>query len=90
MLLPMIWAESMSLRKSIAELCANSLDKHAQNIELAYYHNDFRITDDGDGCWELSAMLRLGEHFNADNDPTIGRHGVGFKDATIWLGDTAN
>jgi hypothetical protein len=86
----MIDAESMSLKKAVAELIANAIDQHAKNINLNLNRKtrQFIIGDDGNGPpKDLEAMMEIGTHISSKTDP-IGRFGVGFKDAVIWLGDS--
>jgi hypothetical protein len=67
-----------------SELIDNALDWHARRIELRISREEVRIRDDGEGCGNLGAMLRLAMH-NPDGR-RIGRYGVGFNHAAIWLG----
>jgi hypothetical protein len=84
----MIHNESMTLRKAVSELLANALDQGAKWIDVSNSADAFEVTDDGNGCPRTTReMLRLGEHFSNSQRSTIGRFGVGFKDAVIWLGD---
>lgn len=78
----------MSLKKAVAELIANSLDQDATNIELKLDKKKgiFIIKDNGNGCANLEKMIQIGMHIKTKNG-SIGRYGVGFKDAVIWLGD---
>jgi hypothetical protein len=81
---------NMDLKTCIAELIANSLDQNPTRIDLILDKKtqvpSFSISDDGNGCFELKKMIRIGSHVASKKD-TIGRYGVGFKDAVIWLGD---
>lgn len=89
----MIHATNMDLKISIAELVANSLDQNPTKIDLHLDRRStqsanwsFTISDDGNGCPELKKMIKIGSHVPS-KEGTVGRHGVGFKDAVIWLGD---
>jgi hypothetical protein len=86
----MINAESMTLKKAIAELISNALDQDATQIDITLDKKglgEFVISDNGKGCPKLEDMVRIGCHISSKSNP-IGRYGVGFKDAVIWMGDT--
>jgi Histidine kinase-, DNA gyrase B-, and HSP90-like ATPase len=84
----MIHATSMDLKTCVAELIANSIDQDPTEIALSLDRKKpaFTISDNGNGCPALEKMIRIGTHVPSKKD-TIGRFGVGFKDAVIWLGD---
>lgn len=85
----MIDAEAMSLRKAVAELIANALDQDATRIDLSFDRENKALTckDDGNGCPRLQKMIQQGSHLPGKSSAVIGRFGVGFKDAVIWLGN---
>ena len=85
----MINAE-ISLKIAIAELIANSLDQDATQIDISLNTKrrgleELVISDNGNGCQNLELMVKLGSHVPSKRG-SIGRYGVGFKDAAIWLG----
>jgi hypothetical protein len=86
-ILAMIENEGMTLKKAISELIVNALDQNATNIELVYRNERVELSDNGNGCPNLERMLRLGESFSTNPHITVGRYGVGFKDAVIFFGD---
>src|SRR5215510_9625852 len=85
----MIDAGSMSLRVALAELIANALDQDATLIEIKLDKKNrlFSISDNGNGCSDLEMMIQIGSDPAERKKGSIGRFGVGFKDAVIWLGD---
>ena len=86
----MINAESMTLKKAVAELISNALDQDATQIDITLnrkHPGEFVISDNGKGCPKLEDMVQIGCHISSKSNP-IGRYGVGFKDAVIWMGDT--
>lgn len=82
----------INLKIAVGELIANSIEFGALNIDLTYTKKKcFGYRDDGDGCADLEGMIALGSHAPTKNKKRnggsgIGRHGVGFKDAVIWMG----
>jgi Histidine kinase-, DNA gyrase B-, and HSP90-like ATPase len=82
----MIHNEGMTLRKAISELIANALDQAATQIDINLEPYRIGVNDNGNGCSRLQDMLRLGESFGHGRS-SIGRYGVGFKDAVIFFGD---
>ena len=78
----------LSLKTCIAELIGNALDQDAKRIDLSLnkkHPGEFTISDDGKGCPNLEKMIMLGSHVPSKKG-TIGRYGVGCKDAVVWLG----
>jgi histidine kinase/DNA gyrase B/HSP90-like ATPase len=84
----MIYADGFNPKKVIGELTANSLGAGASQIDISYSRKsgEFVISDNGHGA-DLEKMVEIGLHYNPNGRKTIGVHGVGFKDAVIWLGD---
>lgn len=74
----------MNLTEACAEFIDNSLDAGATLIEIQISPSEIIISDNGRGCSDLQRMLKLGVH-NPDGR-RIGRYGVGFNSAAIWLG----
>ena len=92
MIRAMIDAEGMSLKKSFAELIANSIDHNSWNIALAYdpLEGIVTVVDDGNGPPQgLEKLAEIGRHISTKTDP-IGRFGVGHKDAICWLANIAD
>lgn len=88
----MIDNESMTLRKAVGELVANSLDQDARNIHLAFDQNNKIVTivDDGNGPPEgLEKLIEIGCHIPSRRDP-VGKFGVGHKEATCWIANLSD
>jgi hypothetical protein len=83
-------AADLSLKECVTELVANSLDQDPTEIELRLDKAKaiFSISDNGKGCSDLEKMVEIGTHIPNDKH-SIGRHGVGFKDAATWLGENS-
>ena len=73
----------MSLFEACAEFIDNSLDHGATDIRIDLPRDEIRISDNGAGCADLQRMLKLGTH--SPDGRRIGRYGVGFNMAAIWL-----
>lgn len=86
MLRGMIAAGSMNLHRAIYELIDNSLDKKATEIRIDRTKDEIIVDDNGNGCADLMEMVRLGSVVEYEKG-SIGRYGVGFKDAVVWLGN---
>jgi Histidine kinase-, DNA gyrase B-, and HSP90-like ATPase len=82
-------ARDLSLPKALAEPVDNSLDAGASIVQIDINGGWLSIADDGRGCDDPEAMLRLGRHV-ASADHTIGRYGIGLKRAAIWLSRITN
>ena len=88
----MINAEGMTLKKAVAELIANAIDHHAQNVHLNFddNHGVVTIVDDGWGPPSgLRKAIQLGRHVASKTNP-VGKYGVGMKDAACWLANVAD
>jgi hypothetical protein len=73
------------------ELIDNALDAHAQEIAVGWKKRLFTVFDDGIGVSPegFEALYTLGGHVKSvANTKTIGRYGVGFKEAAGWLWGT--
>lgn len=73
------------------ELIDNALDAAATDIALAWGTHSFAVHDNGVGVSRegFEALYTLGGHRTpAANGRTIGRYGVGFKEAAAWLWGT--
>lgn len=78
-------------RNALGELIDNALDAGAKYITIELGPNRQKhgaqhilIEDDGDGCNNLIGFLTPGVHLNPK--AKLGRYGVGFKDAVLYLG----
>jgi hypothetical protein len=80
----MIDAGFMSLKISIQELVANAIDQDAEIINISKVRDEIIVEDNGNGCKRLSAMIQIGSHVSCRGN-SVGRFGVGFKDAATWL-----
>lgn len=76
---------SLGWKKSLAELIDNSFDAKATSVHIAYGGRTLVVEDDGIGCHEIDAFFRQGKHSSRNG---VGRHGVGLKDAALWLRGT--
>jgi hypothetical protein len=75
---------SMSIEAALSEFIDNSLDAGATGVTIVISPStgEIGITDDGSGISDFVSMLRLG---NFDPKGGIGRYGIGFNRAAIWL-----
>jgi Histidine kinase-, DNA gyrase B-, and HSP90-like ATPase len=72
------------------ELIDNSLDWEASRIEIDIVQGrHLRITDNGKGIEDPSALVRFGGHVPNRTKRGSGIYGVGFKDAALRLGGEA-
>src|SRR5262245_24467083 len=77
----------LGLAAASSELVDNACDKGAKHIRLSVDRKLVCVEDDGMGVVDLPGMMIYGHHaVTMDEEPTIGRYGVCFKDAVIWLG----
>lgn len=72
--------------EALSELVDNSFDAGATTIEIAIDSQSVCISDNGAGCSDIAAMLTLGKHHRTITT-SLGRYGVGMKNATSGLGD---
>lgn len=78
-----------TLRENLAELVDNGLDKDATRVEITATDTNLTVRDNGRGISNWIALLSLGIH-EASRQRTLGRFGVGFKHAAIWLAETVD
>lgn len=69
----------------LSEWIDNSLDAGATTVSIEFAERYVRITDDGHGCADLTAMFRLGLHARHAGT-RLGRFGIGGKEAALWVG----
>lgn len=89
------WAEATStFELMVSELVDNAFDSGAKSVRVVITPLEglrnteggfIEISDDGDGCVDLSVFGRMGDRCQ-HRRPTSGRYGVGFKDAALWFG----
>jgi hypothetical protein len=80
----------MSWTIVLTELIDNALDAGATEVAMLWHRGkEFRCADNGSGVSPagFEAMYTLGGHTRSVNASTrsIGRYGVGFKEAAAWL-----
>src|SRR5215472_15521809 len=69
----------------LPELIDNALDKRATVIKMYAEENAFVVEDNGSGVSNMVSLLQWGRHDKGDSRSTMGRYGIGFKKAAIWL-----
>lgn len=75
-------------KSMICELVDNSFNAGATSVSLKWSGGKvFSISDNGNGAKDLTALINLGKRISQDTD-TIGRYGVGAKQALVWLWGT--
>lgn len=82
-------SQNLSVRTCIGEILDNALDAGAGTVDLIFGKMNgkryFSVRDNGGGAPDINALVVLGDH--RDHPGTkLGRHGVGAKDATLWIG----
>lgn len=69
----------------LSELVDNSLDAGASRVDIVLGPGkSVTIIDDGAGCKDIQAMLRMGDH-RSHRTTKLGRYGIGLKDAALFL-----
>jgi hypothetical protein len=72
-------------KPALSELIDNSLDAAATLIRVAFSQKRFSVQDDGNGCADPAVMVRQGDRIQ-HGGRTLGRYGVGAKEAILWIG----
>jgi Histidine kinase-, DNA gyrase B-, and HSP90-like ATPase len=79
---------SMGWEIVVTELIDNAIDQDATEVDMAWAGDRFAIADNGAGVSPegFLALYTLGGHTRrVERGPTIGRYGIGFKEACGWL-----
>jgi hypothetical protein len=76
---------SFSLQNALLELIDNSVDEGATIIQIREDSGDLIISDNGRGFSDIGSALIVGKSSKTDS---IGRYGVGLKDACIRYSNT--
>jgi len=79
--------QAMSWRVAITELVDNALDAQARTITVRWHKRTFTVEDDGVGISPsgFEDLYTLGTDIRPVHQKTIGRYGIGFKEAAGWL-----
>jgi hypothetical protein len=84
-----ICAANLNWRSACGELIDNAFDAGASAVALAFSTRrgvgTFTITDNGAGCEDPCAFVRLGGHVGKAST-RLGRYGIGAKEAALWIG----
>jgi len=78
--------QDFSFQKSLLELIDNSVDERADQISVTELDGDLIIEDNGGGFSDIGSALVVGKSSKVNS---IGRYGVGLKDACVrWSKST--
>ena len=79
--------QAMSWHIVLTELIDNAIDAQATTIVAGWKGNKFSLHDDGTGVSPqgFEALYTLGGHVKEPTRYSIGRYGIGFKEAAGWL-----
>jgi len=67
-------------KETLGELCDNSFDAGATNIEIAFKKkNVLVVSDNGNGCRDIEGMLTISKHLEQETT-SLGRYGIGLKE----------
>lgn len=70
----------------LGELIDNAFDASATRVSFNFDAKRLEVSDDGSGCLDVLAMLRIGDR-NQHCGTQLGRYGIGAKDAAISAAD---
>lgn len=77
--------QNLKWEQVLSELVDNSIDAGASRVDIEFGPSRrLAIIDDGQGCKDIEAMFRLGDH-RAHSTTKLGRYGIGLKDAALFL-----
>jgi hypothetical protein len=82
--------QSLGFVPALCEFIDNSFGAGANKVTITIptkLGQPIRVRDDGDGVQSLVNMFRFGDSTPSGKHVRVGRWGVGFKEAAIWLGD---
>lgn len=77
--------QTFPLQHALLELIDNSVDEGSTNIQIRENNGDLIISDNGCGFSDIGAALIVGKSSKSDS---IGRYGVGLKDACVRYSDS--
>jgi len=82
--------QAMSWRVALTELIDNALDAQARTITVTWNKRRLTVEDDGVGISPkgFEDIYTLGTDVRPVHQKTIGRYGIGFKEAVGWLWGT--
>jgi hypothetical protein len=78
-------AQNLTWREVLGELIDNAFDANANSVDISFESGRLVITDDGNGCDDLTSLATLGKHERSATTK-LGRYGIGAKDAMLWVG----
>jgi hypothetical protein len=78
---------NLTLKKAICELIDNSIDANATIIKIYYDHEYFIIHDDGNGVDDLRIINKLYASSKKNENDKIGKWGIGYWAACVFIGD---
>jgi hypothetical protein len=76
--------QSLGWEKALSELIDNSFDAGANRVSIQIGSSRVLVKDDGNGCDNILAMLRIAHHHETGTT-SLGMYGVGLKDAAVWF-----
>ena len=79
-------SQNMTWWKALAELIDNSFDAHATRVSIKCAGRTVVVSDDGRGIPDVAVACTLGGH-RGHGKQSLGRYGVGLKDAWRSAGD---
>lgn len=78
-------SQPLDWKTALGELIDNSLDAGAARVQITHAGDGVLVvSDDGRGCDDLLRMMTIGKTYGSKGG-RLGRYGVGFKEAAIWM-----